>query len=77
MLQLMMGTLLSAIFLLFQVLASPYKKLADDFLASSSSFGLVAVFLCSWAFKVCFVAKCPLNAFAPLRMLRFGVELLF
>jgi len=52
MLQLVMGTLLSAIFLLFQVQASPYSEMADDYLASASNFGLVAVFLCSFAFKV-------------------------
>ena len=52
MLQLVMGTLLSAIFLLVQVQASPYSEIADDYLASASSFGLVAFFLCSIAFKV-------------------------
>ena len=36
---------------LSQVQASPYKEMSDDFLASASSFGLVAVFLCSYAFK--------------------------
>ena len=51
MLQLLMGTLLSAAFLLFQVQASPYNAMADDFLASASSFGLVAIFLCSEAYK--------------------------
>ena len=51
MLQIVMGTLLSAAFLLFQVQASPYKEMPDDFLASTSSFGLVAIFLCSYAFK--------------------------
>ena len=52
MLQLAMGTLLSAVFLLFQVQAAPYVAMADDFLASSASFSLVAIFLCSYAFKV-------------------------
>ena len=42
MLQLVMGTMLSAAFLLLQVQASPYKEMFDDFLASASSFGLVA-----------------------------------
>jgi len=51
MLQLVIGTLLSATFLLFQVQASPYKNMSDDFLASGSSFALVAIFLCSYAFK--------------------------
>ena len=52
MLQLAMGTLLSAVFLLFQVQAAPYVAMADDFLASAASFSLVAIFLCSYAFKV-------------------------
>jgi len=51
MVQLVMGTLLSAFFLLFQIQASPYASMADDFLASAVSFGLVTVFLCSIAFK--------------------------
>ena len=51
MMQLLLGTLLSTVFLLFQVQASPYKVMADDFLASAASFCLVAVFLCSYAFK--------------------------
>jgi hypothetical protein len=51
MLQLFVGTLLSAAFLLFQVQASPYVQLSDNFLASASSFSLVVVFLCSGAFK--------------------------
>ena len=51
MLQLIMGTALSAVFLLFQVQASPYKEMSDDFLASASSFGLVIAFICATAFK--------------------------
>ena len=51
MLQLVIGTLLSAMFLLFQVQASPYQQMSDDFLASASSFAMVAMFLCSYAFK--------------------------
>ena len=51
MLQLVMGALLSAVFLLFQVQAAPYRSSADDFLASAVSFGLVAIFLCSISFK--------------------------
>jgi len=49
--QIIMGTLLAAAFLLFQVQASPYVVLADDFLASACSFALVAVFVLSYAFK--------------------------
>ena len=51
MLQLVVGTILSAVFLLLQVQASPYKEMFDDFLASASSFGLVAAFICAYAFK--------------------------
>jgi len=51
MLQLVVGTMLSAVFLLFQVQASPYKEMSDDFLASASSFGLVLAFICAYAFK--------------------------
>ena len=47
--QLVIGTLLAAIFLLFQVFASPYKDQADDFVAMAASFALVALFLCSCA----------------------------
>ena len=38
MMQLVTGTLLSAAFLLFQVQASPYVRMADDLLASAASF---------------------------------------
>ena len=41
MMQLLVGVTLSAMFLLFQVQASPYADIADNFLASTSSFGLV------------------------------------
>ena len=51
MLQLLLGTLLSAAFLLFQVQASPYKEMSDDFLASACSFAVVCVFMVSYAFK--------------------------
>ena len=52
MMQIVVGTILSAIFLLFQVQAEPYKEMSDDFLASASSFCLVVVFICAYAFKV-------------------------
>ena len=51
MMQLVVGSLLAAAFLLFQVQAAPYLEMADDFLASASSFGLVAMFICATAFK--------------------------
>ena len=50
-LQLVLGTLLSAAFLLFQVQASPYAEKTDDPLASVCSFLLVIIFLCSTVFK--------------------------
>jgi hypothetical protein len=51
MMQLVMGTLLSAAFLLFQVQAQPYVQMSDDLLAAFSSFLLTAFFLCSYAFR--------------------------
>ncbi|KAL3930332.1 MAG: hypothetical protein SGPRY_001582 [Prymnesium sp.] len=51
MMQLILATLLSAMFLLLQVQASPYRKGEDDFLASVSSFCLLVIFLCATAFK--------------------------
>ena len=51
MMQLIVGTLLAVAFLLFQVQASPYINMSDDLLASALSFCVVAVFLCSYAFK--------------------------
>ena len=51
MMQLVVGTLLAAAFLLFQVQASPYVNMMDDLLASSLSFCMVVCFLCCYAFK--------------------------
>lgn len=51
MLQIIIGTVLSAIFLLFQVQASPFKSMGDDFLASACSFFLVIFFVCAYAFR--------------------------
>lgn len=51
MLQIIVGTLLAAVFLLFQVQSAPYLELGNDFLASASSFCLVVMFLISYAFK--------------------------
>jgi len=51
MMQLTVGTLLAAVFFLFQMQANPYKANADDLLAATSSFCLVVVFLCATAFK--------------------------
>ncbi|KAL3921489.1 MAG: hypothetical protein SGPRY_004887 [Prymnesium sp.] len=49
--QLIVATILSAIFLLLQVQVSPYRQREDDLLASVSSFCLVVVFLCATAYK--------------------------
>ena len=49
--QLIVGTVLSIAFLLFQVQAQPYAEMSDDFLASSCSFALCILFLCCTVFK--------------------------
>ena len=50
-LQVLIGTVLSGAFLLFQVQAAPFRSLSDDFLASTTSFSLQTMFLCCIAFK--------------------------
>ena len=57
--QLILGALLSAIFMLFQVEAGPYTDKLDDFLAGACSFGLVVMFLCSTAFKYMALTDLP------------------
>jgi len=51
MMQIIVGTSLAAMFLLFQVQAAPYTDTSDDLLASVASFCLVMFFICSYAFK--------------------------
>ncbi|KAL3923801.1 MAG: hypothetical protein SGPRY_004112, partial [Prymnesium sp.] len=51
MMQLIVGSLLSAMFLLLQVQASPYKEANDNLLAASVSFCLVVYFMVCTAFK--------------------------
>jgi len=51
MMQLVIGTLLSATFMLFQVQARPYRQMSDDFLASTCSFGLVCIFVSCTIYK--------------------------
>ena len=51
MMQLMLGTLLSVAFLLFQVQAKPFREMSDDYLASAASLAIVVIFLTSYAFK--------------------------
>ena len=55
MLQLLIGTLVAAILLFFQVQAAPYRRMGDDQLAGVASFSLLILFLCSTAFKYCAV----------------------
>ena len=51
--QLAVGTIVAAVYLMIQLQARPYKHATDDYLATSSSFGLLMLFLCSIVFKVC------------------------
>lgn len=51
MMQLVVGGMLAALFLLLQVQASPFKETTDDFMASSVSFMLVVIFSVCYAFK--------------------------
>ena len=46
MLQLILGTILTAILLFFQVQTMPFNDLADDYLAAAASFSLLIIFLC-------------------------------
>ena len=49
--QLAIGTIFCAVYLMIQLQAKPYKNNSDDYLASSASFGLLMVFVCSIVFK--------------------------
>jgi hypothetical protein len=59
MMQLLIGMLLAAAFLLFQVQAAPYVSMTDNLLAAASSFCLVVVFLSSIAFKYTVLIDIP------------------
>jgi len=59
MMQLLIGMLLAAAFLLFQVQAAPYMSMTDNLLAAASSFCLVVVFLSSIAFKYTVLVDVP------------------
>ena len=50
-LQIAIGTIVCAAFLLVQLQAKPYKNAADDYLAAASSFALLMLFMCSIIFK--------------------------
>lgn len=62
MMQIFVGTLLAAGFLLFQVQAQPYKNISDNFLASVASFCLVIIFLCCSGERL---TSCPARPGAP------------
>ena len=50
-LQIILGTVFSVVFLLFQVQSNPYVSLHDDHLSTACSFALTSIFICSIAFK--------------------------
>ena len=49
--QIAIGTITSAVYLMIQLQAKPYKNISDDYLASASSFSMTMVFLCSIVYK--------------------------
>jgi len=49
--QIAIGTMFTAAFLMVQLQAQPYKTDSDDYLAAASSFSLLMVFFCSVIFK--------------------------
>ena len=50
-LQVSVGTIVCATYLMVQLQATPYKKKSDDYLAVASSFALLMVFFCSVIYK--------------------------
>ena len=46
MMQLALGTIVSAVFLLVQLQAKPYKDELDDYFANASNFSLLMIFIC-------------------------------
>ena len=49
--QIAMATIVTAVYLLVQLNAKPFKNPADDFLAASASFALLMLFFCSVIYK--------------------------
>jgi len=49
--QISLGTIVCAVYLMVQLQASPYKNRSDDYLAVASSFSLLMVFFCSIIYK--------------------------
>jgi len=50
--QVVAATILSAVYLFIQLVANPYKLMADGLLASSCSFCVLIIFLCSVLYKI-------------------------
>ena len=48
--QIALATIVTAVFLLVQLQAKPYKNASDDYLASSASFAMLMLFVCSVLF---------------------------
>ena len=48
--QITLATIVTAVFLLVQLQAKPYKNPSDDYLASSASFAMLMIFICSVPF---------------------------
>ena len=59
MIQLIIGTLVAAILLFFQVQAAPYNDMSDDYLAAASSFALLILLLCCIGFKYSALIELP------------------
>ena len=57
--QVSVGAIVGAVFLLFQMQAKPYRKMTDDYLASASSFALTMLFLCSIMYKYAALTASP------------------
>jgi len=49
--QIAVGTIACAVYLLIQLQAKPFANATDDYLATGSSFGLMMIFICSIFFK--------------------------
>lgn len=50
--QIIIGTVFCAVYMLLQMQADPYHDVADDFLANACSFSLLVVFVCMLLFQV-------------------------
>ncbi len=57
--QLIIGTLFSLMFMLFQLQVQPFTNMFDGYLATTCSFSLVVIFLCAYAFKEAMLLDLP------------------